>query len=197
MSACDSLPTVRVISKGYLVRKGQEVEKSSSTVTLVESGSHRIVVDTGDYSEKDALAKEFAAISVPLDSIQTVINTHLHRDHSGGNDLFTGAKFVAHELEDPPMGTLRISRPTSILHGITIVPTPGHTHGSVSVFVEGRRRYAMTGDALPTKSNYDNHVPPSMNIDRALAIGSMDAILEWAEVVVPGHDALFEVIRKR
>jgi len=196
MTECAAQPIVRVVRKGYIIRKSGKVERSSSTVSLIELGSHRIVVDTGFMEERDQLEKDFAALEVDPKSIESVINTHLHIDHYGGNDLFTNARIVAHEFEEPPLGAVRLSGETTLLPGIAVIPTPGHTRGSVSVFVEGRRRYAIVGDAIPTKANFDGHVPPSLCFDRNLAISSMDAILAWADVVVPGHDAIFEVLRR-
>jgi len=196
MSECDSRPTVRVIRAGYIVRKDGLVERASSTVSLVQLREHRIVVDTGAADEREELARAFDQIGVRPESVEAVVNTHLHLDHSGCNDLFANAKFFAHGLEEPPLGTVRLSGETTIFPGISVVPTPGHTRGSVSVFVDGRRKYAIAGDAFPTKGNFENHTPPSLHFDRNLAMKSMEAILAWAEIVVPGHDALFEVVRR-
>ena len=196
MIECDALPTVRVIRKGYLSKKGETILRSSSTVSLVESGSHRIVVDTGDYDEREEVTQAFEAAGAPLHSVNMVVNTHLHHDHVGGNELFPNARVFAHVLEEPPVGTVRVSSETALTPGVLIVPTPGHTSGSISVFVQGRRRYAICGDALPTRANYDNHTPPSLNIDSKLALRTVDAILAWADIVVPGHDSLFEVVRR-
>jgi glyoxylase-like metal-dependent hydrolase (beta-lactamase superfamily II) len=196
MSECNGRATVRVVRTGYVVRKDGRVETASSTVSLVEFGGHRIVVDTGSPEERGALMKAFDDIGVRPDSVEAVVNTHLHLDHSGCNDLFANARSFAHELEEPPLGAVRLSGETTIFPGISVIPTPGHTKGSVSVFVDGRRKCVIAGDALPTKGNFENHTPPSLHFDRNLALRSMEAILAWADVVVPGHDALFEVVRR-
>ncbi len=196
MRECNDLPTVRVVRTGYLVRKDGIVESASSTVSLVEIDGHRIVVDTGAPGERDELARAFGDIGVRPDSVDAIVNTHLHLDHSGCSDLFANAKSFAHELEEPPLGTVRLSGEHILFPGVSVIPTPGHTRGSMSVFVEGRRRYAIAGDALPTKGNFENHTPPSLHFNRALALKSMEAILAWADVVVPGHDALFELVRR-
>ncbi len=195
MSECESSPTVRVVKKGRLIRDGERIVEASSTISLVEAGKHRIVVDTGDIADHEETIRAFESIDVSFASVEAIINTHYHRDHIGGNDLFTNARTYAHQLEEPPAGTVRLTREMVIIPGVTVVPTPGHTQGSVSVFVEGRRKCAISGDAIPTKANYEAHVPPFVNIDPKLALKSMEAILAWADVVVPGHDALFEVLR--
>ena len=196
MKKCEVAPTVRVVRDGYVIRKNGTVKRASSTVALVEAGDHKIVVDTGDVGEREDLVRAFEGIGTTLQSIDIVVNTHLHRDHFGGNELFENARFYAHEREDPPVSVVKVYSETILAQGVSIVPTPGHTKGSVSVFVEGRRRYAICGDALPTRANYDNHTPPSVNIDPRLALRSMDAIVSWTDVVVPGHDSLFEIARR-
>jgi len=186
-----------MVRSGTLVRDGQIVKTASSTVSLIELGKHRIVVDSGAFDEREMLREAFEAMGVLVESVEVVVNTHLHRDHVGGNDLFENARLYAHELEDPPIGTTRLSGEITLFPGVVVVPTPGHSKGSMSVFVEGRQRYALCGDALPTKGNYENHVPPFINIDPKLALRSLDEIIAWADVVIPGHDALFEIQRKR
>jgi glyoxylase-like metal-dependent hydrolase (beta-lactamase superfamily II) len=114
-------------------------------------------------------------------------------DHIGCNDVFSEARLVAHPLEDPPIGTLKVDGPMKILPGVELIPTPGHSRGSLSVLVEAEKRYAIVGDAIPTRSNFEQRVPPFINFDRALAVRSMEMILDWAEVIVPGHDSPFEV----
>ena len=76
-----------------------------------------------------------------------------------------------------------------------MVHTPGHTPGSISVFVEAGLRYAIAGDALPTHENYLNWVPPGLNCDPDLALASMKEIVAFADIVVPGHGAPFRIDR--
>jgi len=79
--------------------------------------------------------------------------------------------------------------------GVTIVPTPGHTKGSVSLFVVSDRRYAIVGDAMPTQDNYLKWVPPGLNYDPEEALRSMRRIVDFAETVIPGHSAPFDIKR--
>lgn len=190
-------PAVRVLCDGWLVREGGAVKDASSTVTLVESDAGVIVVDTGSPSCSDGLSRALSGLGVQPRVVRHVVNTHLHVDHCGSNDMFRDAVFYAHRLEDPPVGTRKISAEVELARGVRVVPTPGHTRGSVSVLVESDQRYAICGDAIPTKANYESHAPPAIHFDRALALRSMDMLLAWAQVVVPGHDHPFAVLGKK
>lgn len=190
---------IRVLREGYLVRKGSEILDASSTVTLVEAQGKRVVVDTGAPKEAPELAKILTEIGVPPERVDFVVNTHLHMDHSGGNDLFPNARFYAHKLESPPVGTMALTGGLRLLPGVELVPTPGHTLGSISVLVRADLRYAICGDAIPTRSNLEQHVPPFINVDPRLALKSMDLLAASSEAIIPGHDALFRFpgFRKR
>ncbi|MCU0851936.1 MAG: MBL fold metallo-hydrolase [Thermoplasmata archaeon] len=192
-----SRPTVRIIREGYLVRTGGAVTDASSTVTMVESAGARIVVDSGSPRECGLLKDALESAGIAPGSVSHLINTHLHVDHCGCNELFEKARVYAHAYESPPVGVVRISERTRLLPGVELVPTPGHTGGSISVFVTAEKRYAICGDAIPSKGNYDSLVPPAINIDPKLALQSLKAIVGWAEVVVPGHGPPFEVLAKK
>jgi N-acyl homoserine lactone hydrolase len=194
--AADGL-RVRLVRKGFLVREGARVVEASSTVTLVEAPRKRIIIDTGLLTDCDKLLFDLRSMRIDPEAVDIVINTHLHADHCGCNELFPNALVYAHVLEDPPVGTNRVSGAVTLVPGVEIVPTPGHTLGSMSVFVSAEKRYAICGDAVPQKANYDAHIPPAIAFDRALAMKSMDMIISWAQVIVPGHDGPFEVVGKR
>jgi len=190
------IPRVKVIKEGYLVREGATVLDASSSVTLVEVSGQRLVVDTGSPRAIPSTSAAFQRMRIPLDSVKFVVNTHLHSDHIGGNGMFANARVVAHTLESPPIGSMRVTERVQLLPHIELVPTPGHSAGSISVFVSADKNVAICGDAIPTRENYEKHVPPSMNINPALAIRSLDMIVAWAEVIIPGHGASFDVRTK-
>jgi N-acyl homoserine lactone hydrolase len=191
------LPRVRLVRNGFLVRDGDRIVEASSTITLVEAAGKRIIVDTGSPVKCDRLLFDLKSMMLRPADVDIVINTHLHIDHCGCNDLFENARVYAHELEEPPVGNVRLSGAVTLMPGVEIVPTPGHTRGSVSVFVSADKMYAMCGDSIPTKANFEAHVPPFIAFDKDLAMKSMEMVLGWAEVVVPGHDEPFSVVGKK
>ena len=193
----DTRARVVVVREGFIVREGPEIKDASSSVSLVESGGQRLIVDTGSPRDCAALRYALGDLGVPVDSIKHLVNTHLHIDHVGCNHLFRNARTYAHALESPPLGTVKVTGSLAVLPGVTIIPTPGHSYGSITVLVDGPKRYAICGDAISTRENYQKHVPPFINVDPLLALKSMDAITSYADVIVPGHGAPFDVVRKK
>ncbi len=188
---------VRVIMDGRLKRSGIAILEASSTVVLVASSGKKVIVDTGSPLDLDSLRGALRSISLDPDDVDIVVNTHLHLDHIGGNELFRRTKFYAHALEFPPLGTTRVADELVLLPGVLLLPTPGHTAGSISVLVNADRRYAICGDAIPTKANLDSMVPPKMNINPKLALRSMEVLRSSADVIIPGHGPQFEVEGRR
>ncbi len=197
MTSAANVPKVRVVREGSMVREGSVVLDASSTVTLVEVSGQRLVVDTGSPRDFDSLSASFKKMEIPPYSVKFVVNTHFHSDHIGGNGIFANARIVAHTLESPPIDSMRVTERVQLLPHIEVVPTPGHSAGSISVFVSADKNIAICGDAIPTRENYEKHVPPSININPALAIKSLDMIVAWAKVIIPGHGTSFEVRTKK
>ena len=190
-------PEVHVLCPGFVVREAGRVVDASSTVTVIRSSEGIVVVDTGSPAKRGSLIAALAMTPLSVEDVDVIVNTHLHIDHCGGNDLFPEAVVKAHALEDPPIGTLKVKEGTRIAEGVVIMETPGHTLGSITVLVDSDRSYAICGDALPTKANFDTGSPPAIHVDRRLALESMERILAWADVVVPGHGPPFDAMRKK
>jgi N-acyl homoserine lactone hydrolase len=122
------------------------------------------------------------AAGVTPREIDLVILTHLHWDHAGEVDKFVNAQVVVSQTEFnyamnplprsykgylalqtgtmPPflkaikqIRTVRMEE-KRIRDGITVIPTPGHTPGSISVVVEtARGSQVITGDAVNAYEN--------------------------------------------
>lgn len=191
------VPNVRPVLHGRINRSGSTIIEASSSVTLVDAGGKRIVVDSGSPGDEDEILESFARMDAEADSVQFVVNTHLHMDHCGCNNLFRNARVVAHKAESPPIGSLMVAGRMELVPGVELVPTPGHSEGSISVFVAAERPWAVVGDAIPTRDNFEKWVPPFIHTDRRLAVMSMELIRSWAEVIVPGHDSPIVVRRKK
>lgn len=152
-----------------------------SAVSLIISGGHKIIVDSGLVGEDGEIRRALAGLNVKPEEVDLLVNTHSHPDHCGNNYLFSMARVLAPKDGD------------TISPGVRVLATPGHSMDSISVVVEAGLTIVIAGDALPTLGNFLKMVPPALNIDRALAEASLKKILEIADLVVPGHDFPFYV----
>ncbi len=163
-----------------------------------------LVVDPGDDGERILDAAQSADLR-----ITTLVNTHGHFDHIGANRFLveqTGAKLLLH-LDDLPL--LRGSRQHAALFGLTaelspdpdrfladgdeltvgelrwtILHTPGHSPGGISLYGDGR---VWVGDSLFDGSVGRTDLPGG---DHGLLVRSVREkllTLPAATVVHPGH----------
>jgi 4-pyridoxolactonase len=147
---------------------------------------------------------QLAAVDVSPGGITHVVNSHYHFDHVGGNKYCTSATTIAHkrELEAShdcqPFERLGysdlsfdavgpryelIEGDTEIARGITILETPGHTAGHVSLLVElaGRRPMLFTGDAVYTRQSLEREIIAGFHLDPVASIASMRRLRQLAE----------------
>jgi glyoxylase-like metal-dependent hydrolase (beta-lactamase superfamily II) len=147
----------------------------SINVYLIDTGEHRILVDTGAGELFGAtsghLLASLAAAGYKPEQIDTILLTHIHGDHSGGlsiggKRLFTNAVVYAdrHEVEQSigmaapkatvgpyvDAGRMRyLPEGGEVLPGITARPVPGHTAGHTAYLVESKgRRMLFWGDTV-------------------------------------------------
>lgn len=160
---------------------------------VIDAAGARIVVDTGVGNGKirdnpawhdldsDYLHR-LGASGIEPESVDIVVNTHLHRDHVGWNTTlcrdtwrptFSGARYLVSRaeweywrgaslnddqrrmfadsitpvLEAGQVDIVDVPGEIAIAEGVTLVPTPGHTPGHLSVRVESEGRTALiSGD---------------------------------------------------
>jgi N-acyl homoserine lactone hydrolase len=179
------MPEVYLLKPGSMQKdKSGKILDARSSVTLIVSGTRKVLVDTGLKGEETQILKALAGLGLHPEEIDTVVNTHSHPDHCGNNHIFPKARILS-----PKEGEM-------IAPGVFAMETPGHSQDSISVVVENFETVVIAGDALPTFGNFQKNVPPALHVDRAMAVASMAKIASLADVVVPGHDHPFSV-RKR
>ena len=176
------MPSVFVLKPGSIKRdECGRILDARSAVSLIISGGHKIIVDSGLVGEDGEIRRALAGLNVKPEEVDLLVNTHSHPDHCGNNHLFSAARVLA-----PKDGE-------TISPGVRVMATPGHSMDSISVVVEAGLTIVIAGDALPTLGNFLKMVPPALHIDRALAEGSLKKILAIADLIVPGHDFPFYV----
>ena len=161
---------------GYMDVDGK-VALNFAAFVLIDGGT-RVLVDTGWGPEFDGkLLEELAAAGIARDSIDAVIFTHLHGDHTGwnldratGQPLFAKATYLVPKGDwehygqqtPPPSSFVRDVLPLEAMKrmelveggrvlspGLTTVATPGHTPGHTSVaIVSGGEHGFILGDVV-------------------------------------------------
>ena len=118
---------------------------------LLDGGSAAFLLDTG-YGSGDLRAVVSGLTGAPV----TVVHTHSHEDHYGGDGQFHA--FVMHEADAagilphcPKDAEVRYVREGDRIEGgtvcLTVLEIPGHTPGSIALLEPGRR-LLFTGDAF-------------------------------------------------
>jgi len=177
-----------VLAVGSLIRDGSTILEAHSSSTFIRAGDTNIVVDTSSKEMLPSIKTSFRQIGILPKDVDIVVLTHMHRDHCTNNDLFKNAKFYV-RTEERPEGKeyVPVSENIGIAPGVRLVHTPGHTRGSMSVFVQSDRKYVIAGDAIPLEDNHRRMVPPRINYDAATAMESIKSITDYANVIIPGH----------
>lgn len=108
-----------------------------------------MLVDTGAGFNEDYLISQIEKHGLKREDIKTVVNTHCHFDHVGGNHFFENADIAIHELDAIPLrnkdnlGTsmeVTNSKVDIELHdgdeinGFEVIHTPGHTNGGICLW---------------------------------------------------------------
>ena len=148
-----------------------------------------------------------------LDSVKTIINTHYHFDHIGGNGYLTNAKIWIHEADAPvlekgdeeatvadffgkQMRPMKVEKKLKdgekIPFGdmtLEVVHTPGHTPGSICLY-EPKNKLLFTGDTIFPDGFGRTDLPGG---DPNQLRKSIDKVLKLkVDKILPGHGPIME-----
>ncbi|MCL2711997.1 MAG: MBL fold metallo-hydrolase [Methanomassiliicoccaceae archaeon] len=181
-----------ILAAGKLVREGIAIREAHSTSTLIRSENMNIVVDTSSNFMRPAITTSLEQIGILPSEINIIVLTHSHHDHCENNNIFKKAKiYVRKEENFEAKNMIEVTEDIDITPGVKLIHTPGHTKGSMSVFVNGDRKYAIAGDAIPLEDNYRKMTPPRINYDEVTALKSIKIITDYADIIIPGHGMPF------
>jgi 4-pyridoxolactonase len=139
-----------------------------------------------------------------LGDVTTVVNSHLHIDHVGGNQLFkgTGVRHVIHEKEvaqarnhepfefygysdkswDYEGANIEtFSGDTELAPGLRLYETPGHTVGHCSALVEGDRPLLFAMDVAYTSDAMERGIQPGFHHTPVDGVRSIARVKQLAE----------------
>jgi N-acyl homoserine lactone hydrolase len=200
-----------VLTIGYLSRNkfwGESSDKGyrspRCTCTLIRTNGRTIIVDPSCPPE-EMLQVLDQRTGLKAEQITDVFLTHFHGDHRYGIEAFPHAKWFMPEREiEHCRGQVPAESPESLLltklipvdrslmPGIEILHTPGHSegHGSLVFACEGLT-VVVAGDAAMTKDFYLARDYYFNTSDPEAAVKSIDGIARIADIIVPGHDNYF------
>lgn len=212
MSKWSSWPaqSIQEVADGIFTVVHGQGEVGVSNATFVVERNHAFVVDTMTFPEMtQGMVREIQHHGATVD---TVLNTHHHIDHMGGNQLFRNSH--AHIIAHPAtiQAVQRLGLPSSIYDRLMpqfqgrfadlslvipeplqehIVPfrkahlltfTPAHTPADVAVWFP-QTRVLLTGDIC-----FIGVIPLAVNGLISGWIAALDALIALEpDVVVPGH----------
>jgi N-acyl homoserine lactone hydrolase len=143
------------------------------------------------------------------EDVDIIIHTHLHNDHCENDVLCTNAKVYVQKAEldffnNPhpidhryypdvldDVDIITLEGDATIVDGVSVMFTPGHTPGGQSVVVETARGKAIITGLCCNAENFPaggGVVAPGVHLDAIQAYESMKRILEAADIIIPIHD---------
>ena len=135
------------------------------------------------YTDENRLDRQLKKVGYNLKDVSAIVLGHMHIDHAGGLELFSGTDvpIYVHELElkyafyavatkqdygaylpyyiDPSLNWKAIEEPEfELFEGITVYHTPGHTPGCMAMKVDLKNTgpFVLTTDTFFFKENYDD-----------------------------------------
>lgn len=176
-------------------------------------------------SQEDHILHRLAEVGVESKDIKYVVHTHMHWDHTGGDQYFRDALFVAQKAEfrfaaypdshlsgsymqnhyDLTAKYKLVEGDVELMPGINLLYTPGHTpgHQSVLVTMGNGERFIIAGDAIYTWENVESMKPPGNSWSGADSVSSLHKLMTLGSLlgaqIIPSHDpyeGFYERIKK-
>ncbi len=182
--------TFHVLHEGYVDDRGV-----CGTVSLVEDGDVRIVVDPGMVADREEILAPLVSLGLSPEDVTHVFLTHHHPDHTVNAALFANATVVdfwaayhGTDWTDHQGDGHRISP------HVSLILTPGHTHEDATLLVETDDG-TVACTHLWWRADRTPEIDPLADDQTALE-ASRARVLEVADIVVPGHGPPFRVHRE-
>jgi glyoxylase-like metal-dependent hydrolase (beta-lactamase superfamily II) len=209
----------REIIKGiYLVGSSDITDPKDCSVYLLDLGE-LVLIDAGAGMSVDTIIHNIEELGLDPGNLSTVILTHCHIDHAGGAHEFKkrfGARIVIHNLDAaavesgdkaltgaswygvnfaPLAVDVRLARDEEFLYfgvlKLVCLHTPGHTPGSISVYLDKEDRRVLFGQ--------DIHGPflAEFGANMLHWQKSMEALLALnADILCEGHFGVYKPASK-
>lgn len=217
-------PGVRDGQRTHIPVNSYLVRLEDDSLVLVDTGMSRLHVADPELTwrgtaaanalipmmrPEDSLLFRLAQLEIAPQDIDYVVNTHLHFDHAGNNDLIGTATFFVQrqqyeQAKDnpsfpnqywnlPALSYELLDGEARLFDAIDIFPTPGHCEGHQSLALElpETGSVVICGDAVYCEDNYthdswDGQADPERARASALMLKSVAE--ERQAMMIYGHD---------
>lgn len=194
---------LKVLVKGKHQWEGEKL-KIGATSTLIKSNLN-IVVDPGYYPDKSSLIAALAKEGLKVESIDVVVLTHSHLDHTINVSLFANAKIFCkfkggsypgqyHILSKGIVQRYTIEDGLELAKDVEFLLSPGHSDDHISLLVRNKNaKIVVAGDAIANEKMADIKNKPLLYSNLRQYNNSRKKILKLADFIVPGHGDIFKV----
>lgn len=183
------LPTFARSASVQVLRSGYVGERVASTVSYVEEGDFRAVIDPGMVASRVLLLEPLERRGVRPRDITDIILSHHHPDHTVNCALFPNAR--VHDFWAVYERDIWTSRPAEGLRlapSVVLLETPGHTPQDITTLV-GTRSGVVAFTHLWW--NEDGPTPDPLATDPRQLMRHRRRVLSLARTIVPGHGPPF------
>lgn len=203
----------------YLEGGEKKILVDTGEMSPIQSEEREKAINGKIFQFEEGLAK----FGLKPEDIDIVIHTHLHNDHCENDYKCTNAKFFVHEKElesihNPHPLDYRyledyiedieennqieiIKKDCEIVPGISVMHTPVHTKGGLSVIIETEKGKAIITGFCVIKENFFppneikalemDVIPPGTIVNAYDAYDIMVKIKEMADIILPLHEPEF------
>ncbi|WP_371018300.1 N-acyl homoserine lactonase family protein [Pseudalkalibacillus sp. JSM 102089] len=196
--------------------------------TALEGNGVNILIDTGIHDlewvnkhigvcrqlEDETIIKALEeGVGWGPEDVDIVINTHLHYDHCGNNNLFKNARFVVQKKEwaashnpipcqesiyfkelfdSSAVNYLNwrfVDGEEEIVPGVKVFLTTGHSEGHQSVIVDTEEgSVCVAGDIANLLCNIQENIPAGIVTSTKEMYEGMEEVRKRGKFIIPGHD---------
>jgi len=176
-----------------------------------------------EFRPEDDVRGRLKEMGLQPKDIACVVNSHLHYDHTGGNQFFSQAEFVVQKAEyrfacfpddfvatayvknhfDSPIRYRLIEGDLELFPGVFLMLTPGHTPGSQSMVLNLQETgtVILPGDVLYTRESIDKDIPAGNSWNPAEAMVSLRRLValcrrEKGRIFITHQPGIWETLQR-
>jgi 4-pyridoxolactonase len=198
-------PQVRIPSYAVLIEHDDGLFLFDTGFDL-EHTERVLPFELPEQSDEQTIPAQLALCGFTPGDVGTLVNSHLHFDHVGGNKHLRGSRVVVHERElrqardHEPFEHFgysdaswdydgarfeTVSGDVELARGLTLFETPGHTVGHYSLLVDGTRPMLFCFDVVYTAVALERGIQPGFHIDPVAGVRSIARV----KALAAEHDA--------